>query len=172
MPKHTAANDDDHAKFIKAIKEQVLTDARIDMNDVEIRLGDRQGGYDLHVKQVPIDHYLKRRVIDLKQHRAGNRLYRDFYLSGQSMNLTVNLAAIRANDKRIFLPLSDLQRESLDNWRKAIAAIHGKIGQLMILNVCCYGFWVNDMNYIPYDKRGAISRLKEALDDLVDFYEK
>lgn len=171
MTKQTHANDDDHAKVIKAIKDCILTEARINMDDVEVTLSDREG-YDLRVKQVPIDHYLKRRIINLKQYRAANRLFKDFYLSGQSMNLTVNLAAVRANEKRIFMPLSDMQREALNNWRNAVSAINGKIGQLMILNVCCYGWWVNDMNYVPYDKRGAISRMKEALDDLVDFYEK
>lgn len=161
--------DEEARKKVRAIKEHVLTPARIIMDDVRIEVGDR-GGYSLKTVQVPLDHYYKSRVIQREEYRAGDRLFRDFYLSGQTSNLTVNLNPIRAGEFKSYWPTTDRQKDALDNWRKAIGSVRGKIGQLMINNVCCHGYWVTDMKYMPYTERSAIHRFREALADLVDFY--
>lgn len=174
----------DIRKKKQAIKEHVLTEARIAMGDVEVLLG-KQSGYDLRTRQVPIDYYHNHHLIDDAEYRAGNKIYRDFYISGQTMNLTVNLNAVRSGDCRAYLPSTELQREARDNYRKAIDAVNGRIGQLMVRNICCFGYKIRDaydkeedemqekpcMNYLPYrTPQEAMARFREALGDLIEFY--
>lgn len=157
-------------KKIRAIKKHVLTEARNSQDDVRVEVNMDRGGYELKVTQVPLDHYYRSRVISLTEYRAGNRLFRDFYISGQSSNLTVNLNPVRCGEAKSFLPVTQMQRDALDSYRKAMQAISGKIGQLMVNNVCCFGYWLKDMKYLHYKDRSAMDRFHEALNDLIDFY--
>jgi hypothetical protein len=171
IPPSVIPIDQEAQKKIRAIKEHVLTTARILMDDVRVEISEEsRGGYELKAPQVPLDHYVRSRVIQTEEYRAGNRLFRDFYLSGQNSILTANLNPIRSDHQKAYLPATELQREALNNWRKALSSIHGKIGQLMALNVCCYGYWLNDIKYMHYNERTSTPRFREALNDLIEFY--
>lgn len=169
-PKIVDDADQEIKKKIKAIKEHVLTTARILQNDVRVEISERRGGYELKTVQIPLDHYIKSRVIEVEEYQAGNRLFKDFYLSGQTSNLTVNLNPMRAGEVKAFLPSTDMQREALDRWRKAMNSVHGLLGKLMVQNVCCYGYWLGDTTYGAYNERSAMHRFREALGDLIEFY--
>lgn len=155
-----------------AIAGDVLTAARFRRNDVEILPGSNKGIEYRAKVQVPIDYYRRRGNITEEQFRAANRLYRDFFLSGQIMPLTVNLDSVGSDCQRAFLPLGEIQRNALDSWRSAITAVDGKIAQLLLLNVCCYGYWLKEVRHIRFKKRYLMARFKKALDDLIDHYEK
>lgn len=161
--------DEEAQKRIKAVRATVLTTARDKRGDVHMEIG-QSGGYQLRTTSIPLDHYLKLRTLNTEEYRAGNRLFSDFYFSGQTSKLTVNLNAMPQGERGAYLPNNERQREARENYRKALMAVHGKIGQLMVNNVCCFGFWVNDFESPPYNQRSAIHRFKEALADLVEFY--
>ena len=155
----------------EAIKGDVLTSARNKHKDVEITESSR-GGISYEVAQVPIDWYLKRRHISKAEYRAANRIFTDWALSGQSNGVTANLtdAQVRGVLGQ-WRSLSEAQQGALDRWKKAIYAINGKIGQLMVINVCCYGYWLKDVNYLPYREAQAFPRFREALEDLLKHYD-
>lgn len=155
---------------IEVIAGDVLTKARRKRGDVEMIDGTR-GGVEFRAMQLPMDFYYKRRLITKLEYINASKLYRDFYISGQTTKLTCNLDAIRSDDQKAYLPATQTQREALDNWRSAISSIHGKIGQLMALNVCCYGYWLKDINYMPYNQKQSLPRFREALEDLRIFYD-
>jgi len=157
-------------KRIQTIKDNVLTPERQRDADVRLNIDSGRGGFNIEVAQIPLDRYLRRKNISLGEYRAGERLHRDFYESGQTVALTVNLNAMPSAQRKAYLPASDRQREALDSWRKAMAPIQGKMGQLMVLNVCCYGYWLSDINYSPYTEKQAMPRFREALEYLIEHY--
>lgn len=169
----------DIKKKTSAIKKHILTDARIAMGDVQIRIGKREG-FDLKAAQVPIDYYYNRKLITHLEYIAANKLFRDFVISGQIPGMISNLDSIRGGYRGI----TQSQMEARQRWRDAIDSIHGTIGQLMALNVCCYGYWLKDginnkgnrskpaMNYLHYKTaQEAMSRFHEVLSDLIEHYD-
>lgn len=166
MKKESPANDDDHVRAIKAIKKHVLTDARIERNDVDIRLSNR-GGYDLKTSQIPIDFYYRRGLLCQDEYRAANKLYRDFSLSGQTPGMAINIDPVCSGEKNF----TDAQMEARERWRHAIMAIRGNIAKIIVIDVCCYGYWLKDTHYKHYKtSQERMARLHEALDDLVAHY--
>lgn len=166
MTKQVSANDDDHAKFIKAIKDHVLTEARIDLDDVEVRISNR-GGYDLRTNQVPIDYYFRRGLLSHDEYNAANKLYRDFVLSAQTSRMIMNLDPIKSGEKNFTVA----QMEARERWREAIMAIHGSIAKIIMIDVCCYGYWLKDTHYKHYKtSQERMARFHEALEDLVMHY--
>lgn len=167
----------DHQKKITAIEMHVLTDSRRELGDVRV-LTSKKGGYSLRATQDPMDLYYRRRMLGdeetgYERYAAGRRLYRDFYVSGQEAMLTIDLNRVRSPDKRVFMPSTERQRIALDEYRKAIDAVHGVIGKLMVINVCCYGYFLKDIQCRYYkNSEHALPRFQEALDDLAAFYFK
>ena len=118
--------------------------------------------------QVPLDyyHFRKKPMIDLNQYEAGKKLHRDFHLSGQTPGIASTLDGIGGRGD-----FTQAQMEALERWRAAMKEISGKIGQLMVLNVCCYGYLLKEISYLHYrNSQQAMPRFKEALDDLVKHY--
>lgn len=159
--------DEEVKKKVRAIKEHVLTDARIGLNDVRIELG-KNGGFELRASQVPIDHYYRRGIIDDNEYFAANKLYRDFVISAQTPGMTMNLDPIRGGERGF----TEAQLEARERWRKAILAVSGSIAKIIIIDVCCYGRWLKDTHYKHYkNSQQAMARFHEALDDLISFYD-
>lgn len=166
MTKQSPANDDDQAKVIKAIKEHVLTDARIGLGDVDVRISNR-GGYDLRASQVPIDYYFKRSLINQDEYNAANRLFRDFSLSGQTPGMSSNLDPNGGGG----IGFTHIQLEARERWREAVKAIHGQIAKSIAVDVCCYGYWLKDTHYKHYKtSQERMARFHEILDDLISHY--
>lgn len=119
------------------------------------------------VPQVPLDMYRSRRYITADEYNSGDRLYRDFIMSGQAPGGTINLNAGSGSVQGF----TESQLQARQRWRNGLMAVRGKIGQLMTLNVCCYGYWLKDVSYTPYRTSAeAMPRFREALGDLYDFY--
>lgn len=171
------SGNDDKKKKIRAIKEYVLTDARIKMGDVRVDVSENRGGYQLRTAQVPLDLYFRSKMLGKNEeeagirYAAGTKFYRDFYIAGLTMKMTIDFNSIYSGESRHFLPVSDIQRDALDRWRKAYDAVSGSIGKMMAVNVCCYGYYLKDIEH-RYYKRGAdaMPRLLEVLDDLAMHY--
>lgn len=121
----------------------------------------------------PLDYYhLTQKSIGERQHIAGMRLFSDFHTSGiyPSSSPTTALVCIvpRSSGDSDF---STRQLEARERMRRAINSISGNSQQVVALNVCCYGFYVADLQlkyYVSSQQRMAL--LKEALDSLANFY--
>lgn len=151
-----------------ALSGDVITTARLRQADVEITSGAR-GGISFKTAQLPIDVYLKRKVISQDEYYAANRLYRDFTRSGQTKGMTVDLTRMHGSGNHF----CEKQLEAREHWRLAIKAIQGDIGKMMVINVCCYGFYLSEVSYRYYNNSGrAMARLHEALENLVEHYNK
>lgn len=123
--------------------------------------------------QVPIDYYLERRSIDRRQWEAGDKLFRTFEAGGLMPSSVPLLTKLMSGG---FLggggSLSDSQEEARDSYRKAIEYLGAtRIGTILLVNVCCYGFMLNQID-VPYyeSSNGRMSRLNESLTELADFY--
>lgn len=149
------------------IRGDVLTNARLAKKDVRIEESNR-GGIGFYSDQMPVDLYLRRNLISRSEYRAANKIYRDFFISGQTPGMTINLDPIRGGERNF----TQAQLDARDSWRAAMKSIGGAIGQLMVLNVCCYGFWLNDIKYLHYKtSQLAMARFHEALEDLIKYYD-
>lgn len=160
----------------------ILTEARLKKGDVEIVEGTR-GGISFKTTTIPIDYYFKRSIISPMEYGAANRFFKDFYHAGMANHSGVNMDAVRSANAGSFLPRSESQRDALTRWRDAVSAVHGAIGKKMIVNVCCYGYWLKDglpkkkseltgWDYAYYnDAAAAMSRFHEALSDLTRHYD-
>ena len=84
--------------------------------------------------QNPLDFYLNREWIEEDEHHAGMALFRAFRASGQMSGLSMNIERSENMGKR---SLSERQMLSYDEYRAAMNAIRGMIGQLKVYNVCC-----------------------------------
>lgn len=153
-------------QIIRAVEQAVLTPERVAHGEVRVRVSKRLG-YDLKVSQVPLELYLSRHIISYSEYRAGSNLYRDFFISGQIPGMTINLDPIRGGERNF----TQAQLDARQRWREAMKAVHGTIGQLMALNVCCYGYWLKDIPYLHYKtSQQAMARFHEAMEDLVTHY--
>lgn len=150
---------------IEAIRGDILTGARQKRGDVD-KTESPRGGVEFRTAQTPMDFYLKRRNITPHEYRAGERLFRDFALSGQTPGMIYNLDPVRGGERQF----THSQMEARERWRRAIGSVQGKVGQLMLLNVCCYGYWLKDVNYMPYKSKQSMPRFREALEYLIDHY--
>ena len=163
-------------QIISAVEKAVLTPERKAMDDVEVRVSKRLG-YDIKAQQFPLDLYFKKGnlgsndEVARERYAAGNRFYKDFYISGLTMKLTVDLNATYGSGQSGYLPVTEIQREARDKWRAAYNAVNGAIGKMMAVNVCCHGYYLKDIE-TRYYRRGtdAMPRLHEVLDDLANFY--
>lgn len=155
---------------MEEIRGDVLTKAEMQQRGITVTEGKR-GGVEFRALNGPVDFYYRRGLLPDHEYRAAERFYKDFYKSGQMFSGTCDPNAVRSNEQRAYLPVTDMQREALDNWRRALEAVNG-IGKNMVIDVCCYGYWVKDHSYAPFDNRGAMLRFREALSELADHYKK
>jgi hypothetical protein len=151
----------------ESIRGDVLTSARIKQNDIE-KVESARGGVEFRATQNPLDYYLKRKNITVHEFRAGDRLFRDFSVSGQTQSMIADLNPVKGGLKNY----TQKQMDARDRWREAMASVDGLVGKLMVLNVCCYGYWLKDINYNPYGPAQAMPRFKEALCCLIKHYKK
>lgn len=153
-------------QIISAVENTVLTPERIAMGDVRVRVGKRLG-YDLKASQLPLEIYHNRGIINYIEYLAGNKLYRDFFISAQTPGLTINLDPIRGGERNF----TQAQLDARERWRQAMKSVSGAIGQLMALNVCCYGYWLKEIPYLHYKtSQQAMARFHEAMEDLIVHY--
>lgn len=151
----------------ESIRGDVLTKERTAKLDIQIVQGKR-GGVEFRSTQIPIDHYFKRRIFNEAEYRAASKLFYDFTVSGQTPGMTLDLMPSKTSPGGFTMA----QLEARERWRLAINAIHGTIAKMMVINVCCYGHWLADTNYLHYkSSRHAMARLHEALDDLIKYYD-
>lgn len=120
--------------------------------------------------QTPIDLYFHRRSIKKRQWEAGNKFFED-----------ATKAALITGSKTFINPdrvangsppsMSDAQCFALDRWRKAFHSIEGELGRSLAVNVCVYGYHLNDLKHTNYrNSAEMMPRLREALDDLAKHY--
>lgn len=159
----------------KAIANLILSPERVAQDDVKITISDRKG-YEVRAQQNPMDLYYNKKClgegeIGKWRYRAGDRFFREFYTAGITPSMTINYSRVYSNDKKEFLPAHDKQREALDNWRLAYMSVTGEVGKFLAVNVCCYGFYLRDLDIANY-RRGqdALPRFLEVLDDLKKHY--
>lgn len=120
-------------------------------------------------KQVPIDFYRdqKRGGITLTQWEAANHLYGIFEKSGihnlstQAFWRTEGMPTAQGGggDGLVYHHRQELY--------KAMTAISGSIGRLLVEKVVLWGEMVGNMDVPGYDAHGRMPRLREALDELV-----
>lgn len=149
---------------------------------LEHRLKHSEGGFEIGgksrggittiriTKHCILDHYAARGYVTEDERVAGDRLFRDFSFSAQTAGVTSQMDSYGVRSNPLECKLTESQMDARDRWRKAIDAVGGKIGQLMVLNVCCYGYGLNDINYMRYNNRSSWDRFHEALDDLMKHY--
>jgi hypothetical protein len=159
-----------------AIANQHLTPERIAHGTVTVRVSKRMG-YDIRSQQSPLEYYYRRHMFGkddegYERFSSGRKLYRDWYVSGQSPILTIDFDRIRSTDKRQFLPSTEKQREALDSYRAAMKSVRGCIGVQMIQKVCIDEKDLTEINNTPYGRtyETLIPRFIEALDDLRGHY--
>jgi hypothetical protein len=121
--------------------------------------------------QVPLDSYRQRNSITERQWDAGNRLYIQF-VNGDIMRMGIsNMDAVRVdgggrND------INDSKETAAEEYRRAVEHLkRNQVAHDLVMNVCCYGYRLSDIDTqyytLPAEK---MNRLKEALDDLANYY--
>lgn len=124
--------------------------------------------------QNPLDYYLRRSKggINYRQWEAGDKLNRDF-VAGSFLPSPVPVLT------EVFIPsqgrardYSPSQYDAQERFRKAIGTLGApsRPGVLVVLNVCCYGYFLKDISLPYYSDASKMFRLCEALDDLADYY--
>lgn len=124
----------------------------------------------------PIDRYHKRGTVNDFQHRAASRIYRDFTIgkvtsfTGSNWPDPANLPHNRGNYRG--LELSERQAEALSAFREAYASLNHE-SSFIVWHVVCIGVEIGLYEQAADWKRGyGMTRLREALDDLVHFYQQ
>ncbi len=169
----------------QAILGDVIHKARLKQGEVEITHSSR-GGISFEVKQIPLDYYYRRGLLNIHEYNAANSLFCDFYLSGQTTAKTIKYGDHPLGVNKAYLGHTEIQLNALERWRNALEYVKGQIGRQMVINICCYGYKIKDayskssavmqnapvMSYFPYKTpQQAMARFHEALDDLIEFYE-
>jgi hypothetical protein len=157
-------------KEINAIKADTIPEAQ--HAHIEVIISDPQrGGYELRRSvQIPLDLYKKREWITPDQWRAGDRLFKDYRYAGIYCPRGMELQEITSRGSLHGDGVK--QQEARERVREAFKAVHGRIGQLMVLNVCCYGQALKGVVFDHYNNSNQkMARFCEALDDLVKFYD-
>jgi hypothetical protein len=166
----------DKSAMENAIAKAILTPEAQAKSGVTVTVSERRG-YEIRTQQCPLDMYYNRKQLGEnnqaahQRYRAGDRFYREFYLSGITPGMTINHERVYSSDKRDYLPNNDRQIESLECWRMAYKAVNGEPGKYLALNVLCYAYPLSQL-VVPHFKRGAdaMPRFIEVLDDLVKHY--
>lgn len=120
--------------------------------------------------QNPLDFYLNREWIEEDEHQAGMTVFESYRASGQLPSPSMNLERAGNMERK---SLSERQMIAYDEYRSAMNAIRGMIGQLMVYNVCCVGSTLARINYLPgyyKDPKARMARFREALGDLIAHY--
>lgn len=159
--------DKDPEKISQTIAEHILTPEAYSKGHITVEIGNKEG-FQIRAIQIPLDWYCKRNHITKEEYRAGERIYRDFFRAGRLSKTTASMSDVRHEQQ--FLNATEAQRDAYLSYRAAMNAVNGILGKLMILNVCCLGEWLKDMNYMPYTNKQSMPRFKEALNDLMNFY--
>lgn len=154
--------------MIDTIRGDVLTKERLEKRDIEVVEGKR-GGVEFRSTQVPIDYYFKRRILSEIEYRAASKLFHDFTVSGQMPGMTLDLLPASKSSSGGF---TSAQLEARERWRLGMQSISGTIAKMMVINVCCYGYWLKDTRYLHYKtSTDAMARFHEALGDLTAHYD-
>lgn len=119
-----------------------------------------------------LKHYLARTHITAKQYDAALHLYLVFE------DASIPPGAVM-DPTRDFSPgggWRDSMPQRLDSHRRLEAlfnAVDGKVGRLMVYDVCCLGKMLSEGSYGHFiDTRAKMARFREALDDLRAAYER
>lgn len=122
----------------------------------------------------PVDRYHKRSSINDFQYKVAGRIYRDFIVgkvsgfTGSNWPDPANLPHNRGNYRG--LELSERQAEALSAFREAYASLNHE-SSFIVWHVVCIGVEIGIYEQASDWKRGyGMTRLREALDDLVVFY--
>lgn len=123
------------------------------------------------INQIPLDYYknMKPGGINLTQFEAGNLLYQIFSKTGIDIPIVavMGTTSLRAQGDSV----TEKQVVARQQYRAAIKAVKGDIGQSMVENVCCYGFMLKDIPVPGYSRPAErMRRFQEALNDLVKHF--
>lgn len=123
-----------------------------------------------------LDRYLSRKSITDWQHWAGLRLAEDWLLAGLSgfKSLVMEQKDVQGQ----ILP-ADARLDAQVRYFSALKAVGGltrkPLGPILLVRVCCHGDTLEDIPLaeLLYYRRGfdAMPRFKEALDDLLAYYD-
>lgn len=128
----------------------------------------------------PLDRYQSRGYINDYQHAAARRIYQDFTIGGvmqrhaglwpDPSKLPHNRGQYREHE------MSATQSERLSNFREAYASLNYEAA-LIVWYVVCVGVEIGLYEQAgdssgPWRKGYGMTRLREALDDLVRFYKE
>jgi hypothetical protein len=121
----------------------------------------------------PIDRYFQRGEITQRQHRAGIRLYTHFHLAGLFPSSTPTTAFATPSARTAGDPsFTEKQVEHRQLWRNALESVVSRTGKIIVLNVCCYGFFLRDLELSYYKSPTQLMPpLKEALDDVANYFD-
>lgn len=125
--------------------------------------------------QVPLDAYLHlhrigRGGINFRQWEAGDKLYRIFSRSSliraPSPMAEVHIPPAKADRT------SNSQYDALEDYLRAVDHLgRFRIGTIIVVNVCCYGYELRDLRLPHYQTSNQMmARMKESLDELADFF--
>jgi hypothetical protein len=109
--------------------------------------------------QAPLDRYVKRRLIDHRQHEAGGRLARDWHHARMEPRLVTKYVDLVDCDG---IPDPAVDRaQARRRFAQAVAAV-GRIASNEVVSVCCLEH--------PVGGHAAMEILRRGLDVLADHY--
>jgi len=139
--------------------------------DVLIEEG-KNGGVQYVAKNMPLDLYLKRCQITVKQHRAGEKLHALWRRGYHAPFAQHNYSERNGGEARTeFLPPGFLATE----YREAINAIDGDLERSIAFNVCCIGYPASQAAIyasVRTAERNGIAYLRSALEDLIEHFKR
>ena len=110
------------------------------------------------------------RLIGISRHAAGMHLYKDFYASrmvgGFKSCLNITIGGGGGMNK------AGMNYQAYQSYLSALESIHSKRARKLVVNVCCIGEWLKDINglSIPVHKRMGI--FLQSLDSLIEHYDR
>lgn len=121
-------------------------------------------------RESALDHYLKKGLITEEQHQAGSRLFRDYEGSHPGKSAVGMLDNIRSGSKPgdpAWMCIA-----SYDRYNAAMTAL-GRVSRVIVYMICIESNRMEAVrDRLAWAQRNTgIDRLKEALDDLVEWYE-
>ncbi len=122
--------------------------------------------------QDALDYYYEaKRVIDQMEYYAGKRLQEAFDRAGNARLASPSLEMPGGGS--IDPSRFGAENNSKEEVRRCLDHIRGYPGKVLVLNVVCHGHLVNNFLVPGYrNSNQKISRLKEALQDVMEFYDK
>lgn len=148
------------------MKSKVIELDDIRFKDALIEIGEMPviGRHTRNAANCPLDLYEAKKVITGRQHEAGSLFARDFRAIDQSPGV-MNYLKVPANTN-----LPEFTAISVERWRHACEKL-GRVGLSLAMWVVCFDgscqAWAHNQGV---DRKYAIERLRECLDDLADFY--